>query len=77
MKKIYKCCICHKILEEKPIRLVKQLYGVNKYKQYSPIENYDFCIGCYKIYEKWINKHKEQYDRVNYNDNNSSSNACI
>ena len=58
MKKIYKCTICHKELKDKPIRLTKQEYGI-KYNQYSPVENYDFCNRCYKVFNNWIIKHKE------------------
>lgn len=62
MKKIFKCCICHQVLEEyKPIRLVKQKfynpYGV--YGKYKHICNYDFCKKHYAVFEKWIKKHKE------------------
>jgi len=60
MQKIYKCCICHKVLDYKPIRLVKQKYGIGNYKQYYPVENYDLCYNCYKIFAKWIKKHKEE-----------------
>lgn len=56
--KIHNCCICHKTLDYKPIRLVKQKYGIGRYKQYSNVCNYDFCIECYKTFNRWINKHK-------------------
>lgn len=59
-KKIYKCDICHKILEEKPIRLIKQEYASGNYNQFCQTERYDICKNCYKIFEKWINKHKEE-----------------
>lgn len=60
MKKIYKCCICHRILDYKPIRLVKQLNdGKETYNAYHNQANYDFCIRCYKKFDNWINKHKE------------------
>lgn len=59
MIKIYSCCICHKELKEKPIRLSKQEYGITKRKQYSPVANYDFCDKCYKVFNNWIVKHKE------------------
>lgn len=57
--KTYKCCICNKELKEKPIRLTKQKYGIGKYKQYAPVENYDFCKECYRTFNNWIIKHKE------------------
>ena len=60
MNKIYKCCICHKVLEDKPIRLVKQVYNMGKYKQYHPVEHYDICNSCYTIFDRWINKHKKE-----------------
>lgn len=60
MKKIYRCCICHNILREKPIRLVKQLYGIGNYKQYSTVEHYDICSKCYTAFDKWLIKHKEE-----------------
>ena len=67
MKKIYKCCICHKELEEEPIRLVKELYEYQPYKQYKVKANYDFCKRCYSVIEKFINKHKDRevdYERI-------------
>ena len=57
--KIYKCCICQKELEEKPIRLVKQKYGLGNYKQYSTVKHYDICERCYKVFDNWIIKHKK------------------
>ena len=58
--RIYKCCICHKRMEDKkPIRLVKQLYGGSGYSQYSNVANYDFCERCFKPIDKFINKYKE------------------
>lgn len=65
-KKIYKCCICHRKLEDMPIRLVKQL-GDNRetYRAFHNIENYDFCKRCYNTFNNWILKHKEE----NKNDN--------
>lgn len=59
MIKIYSCCICHKVLKDKPIRLTKKEYGIGNYKQYSPVANYDFCDKCYKVFDNWITKHKE------------------
>ena len=62
--RIYKCCICHKILTDvKPIRLVKQKYPTRderKCKQYYPVASYDFCEKCYKPIDKFINKYKEE-----------------
>ena len=54
--KIYKCCICHKVLEEKPHRLVHQEYERRTYKNKF---NYDFCDKCFIVFKNWIKKHKE------------------
>lgn len=63
-KKKYQCCICKKILEDhKPIRLVKQEYGIGNYSQYSYVEKYDFCKKCYGVFNAWINKHKKKEDQ--------------
>lgn len=59
MIKEYSCCICHKKLKDKPIRLTKKEYGIGRYKQYSPVANYDFCKECYRKFNNWIVKHKE------------------
>lgn len=58
-EKIYKCEICHRRLKDKPIRLVKQEYGLGIYKQYYNVDKYDFCERCYKTFENWLTKHKE------------------
>lgn len=56
--KIYRCCICHEVLEDyKPIRLVKQKYGIGNYKQYYNVDHYDFCKRCYSKFNNWIKKH--------------------
>ena len=60
MQKVYKCCICHKILDEKPIRIVKQEYAVGRYNQYGYVDKYDICKKCYISFDRWINKHKEK-----------------
>lgn len=61
-EKIYKCIICHEILTEyKPIRLVKQLHDNRKpYGAYHNRAKYDFCKRCYRKFEAWIIKHKEE-----------------
>lgn len=59
MPKVYECCICHKVLNKKPIRLVKQLYASGTYKQYSGVAFYDFCDKCYKPIENYIKKHNK------------------
>lgn len=60
MTKVYVCTICHKILSDyKPHRLVHQEYGAGNYNQYGNKHNFDFCDDCFKIFKKWIAKHKE------------------
>ena len=55
--KTFTCCICHKILDKKPIRLVKQLYDNKEvYGQYIKVHNYDFCPSCYKLFDDWVKK---------------------
>ena len=59
--KRYFCCICHQELTEyKPIRLTKELYGVGRNGGHYPVEHYDFCKKHYKVFENWLNKHKEE-----------------
>lgn len=60
--KIYKCCICHKVLKTlKPIRLVKELHDNREtYGKYHVIKNYDFCEKCYGAFDRWLDKHKEE-----------------
>jgi hypothetical protein len=61
MEKVYKCCICHGILkDEKPIRLLKQIYKAGKYNQFYGVEKYDLCYDCYRKFNHWIQKHKEE-----------------
>lgn len=62
MRKTFRCCICHKVLKEyKPIRLVKMVHDNNeKYGAYHHVVNYDFCKRCYRVFNKWIDKHKEE-----------------
>lgn len=60
----YKCCICKKKICYKPIRLVKQLHGLNpRYpSQYYQDVSYNFCKDCYKKFDNWINKYKGEYN---------------
>lgn len=57
--KVYKCCICHEVLEDyKPIRLVKQKYKTHGCKEYMKICHYDFCKRCYAKFNNWIKKNE-------------------
>lgn len=58
MNKIYFCCICHKKLKQKPIRLVKQEYGSGRYNQYAQVDKYDICQRCYISFDRWLKKYK-------------------
>ena len=58
MKKVYKCCICHKKSVVKPIKLIKMEYGIHNRNEFAQSDRYDICYNCYKIFNKWINKHK-------------------
>ena len=45
---VYTCCVCgKKIVEYRPVRLAKQLYGYGKHKQYYQVRTYDFCNECW------------------------------
>lgn len=57
--KIYKCCICHKVLDTKPHRLIYQEYEIRGYGQYRNKHNFDFCDNCFNQFGRWIVKHKE------------------
>lgn len=57
--KIYKCCICHNVLDSKPHRLVHQEYEIRGYGQYRNKHNFDFCDKCFNHFACWIVKHKE------------------
>lgn len=58
--KIYKCCICHTVLDEyKPYRLVMQIWDGPYGGRYMNKHNYDFCKKCYRVFNHWIIKHKE------------------
>lgn len=58
-EKIYKCYLCHKVLDRKPHRLVYQEYETRGYGRYYTIYNFDFCDKCFKKYRNWLEKHKE------------------
>ena len=54
----YKCCVCKKIIDYKPTRLVKQLYGIHPHykSQYNQSCVYNFCDECYKKFDNWVNR---------------------
>ncbi len=57
----YKCCICHKELNNTDtIRLAKQLYGLSYSGGHTTVEKNDFCEKCYSKYAAWLKKHKEK-----------------
>lgn len=58
--KVYVCCVCHKVLNRKPHRLVLQEYALKPYKQYKNKCNYDLCDDCYKHFINWVNKHNDK-----------------
>jgi len=58
-KKVYKCCICHNELDNKPHRLVHQEYKHVGYGHFINQHNFDFCDKCFKTFRGWIIKHKE------------------
>ena len=57
----YTCQICKKKLDYKPVRLVKQLYGIHpRYSsQYYQDTYYNFCYYCYKKFDNWVNRRKK------------------
>ena len=61
----YKCQICKKTLDYKPVRLVKQLYGIHpRYlSQYYQDTYYNFCYDCYKKFDNWVNRRKNNEPR--------------
>ena len=61
--KVYKCIICHKELDYKPTRLVKQVYGAGRFNQFYPVEFYDFCEECFKRFSGWIKKNRREDER--------------
>ena len=59
--KEYYCCICHKKLDYKPIRLTKQIHDNNEcYGRYNKVHNYDFCKEHYAVFNKWIKKYENK-----------------
>lgn len=53
--KVHTCCICHKLVDGKPHRLVHQEW-TNKHR-YQNKHNFDLCDTCWVIFERWIKKH--------------------
>lgn len=60
VKKVYRCCICHKVLNDyKPHRLVWQEYEYKGYGLYRNQYNYDFCTHCFSTFKNWVKKYEE------------------
>ena len=59
VKKVYYCCICHKILDYKPHRLVYQEWEEKGYGLYKNQNNFDFCNNCFKTFIVWIEENKK------------------
>ena len=58
-RKEYRCCICHSVIETRPIRLVKQLHDMKEtYGAFHNYHNYDFCRRCYSKFNNWVKKHE-------------------
>lgn len=58
---IYKCCICHRVLDPyDTIRVIKQLYHVTLNGGHAKVDQHDFCPRCYSKIDNWIQKHKEE-----------------
>lgn len=61
IKKEYKCCICGKILDRKPHRLVHQEFQyLTHYGLYKNKYNYDFCTRCFSTYISWIKQRRKE-----------------
>lgn len=66
MLKEYKCFRCGRVINRyNAIRLTKKLYGQNRYgviryQQFTPVDNYDFCPICYRIIEKTFEKWRKE-----------------
>jgi hypothetical protein len=62
---VYECQICKKKLDYKPVRLVKQLYGINpRYpSQYAQYTYYNFCYECYEKFDNWVNRRKKNENK--------------
>jgi hypothetical protein len=61
LNKIYKCFRCGKVIDRyNAVRLTKKLYGVIRYQQFTPVDNFDFCPKCYRIIEKTFEKWRKE-----------------
>lgn len=60
VKKVYTCCICHRVLNSKPHRLVHQEWEVKGYGLYKNRHNFDFCDECFKIFVAWISENNKK-----------------
>lgn len=59
-RKVYECCICHKIMQDtRPIRLVEQHHDNKEtYGSFVYVRNHDFCRQCFSKFIAWIKKHE-------------------
>lgn len=61
MLRIYKCIRCGVTVDKtKAVRLTKKLYGVGRYQQFTPVDNFDFCPDCYKRIENTFKKWRKE-----------------
>ena len=60
MAKEYECCICHKIIERDKRLVYQEFDGRKSYGAFHNKANYDICNNCFKIFEKWILKHRNE-----------------
>lgn len=60
MAKEYECCICHKIIERDKRLVYQEFDGKKSYGTFHNKANYDICNSCFKIFEKWILKHRNE-----------------
>lgn len=58
MNKNYECCICHEPIERNKRLVYQEFDGKKRYGAFHNRYNYDFCDKCFKIFKKWIIKHR-------------------
>lgn len=60
MAKEYECCICHKIMERDKRLVYQEFDGRKSYGAFHNKANYDICNSCFKIFKKWVLKHRNE-----------------